>query len=117
MTYITGFITPVPEANKAVYIQSAAESWPLFRDYGALAHWETWEDDVPDGKVTSFPMAVQREPGEKVVFSWLVWPDKASSDACFATMDSDPRWQEMKMPFDGKRMVFGSFQTIFCETA
>ena len=74
---------------------------------------ENWEADVPEGQVTSFPMAVKREPGEAVVFSWILWPDKASCDACWASSETDPRWAEMDMPFDGKRMIFGGFETIF----
>ncbi|MBS0125295.1 DUF1428 domain-containing protein [Thetidibacter halocola] len=113
MTYVSGFLAAVPEANKEAYIDSARASWPLFRDYGALDQWECWEDAVPDGEVTSFPMAVKRAPGEKIVFSWILWPDKATAERCWASMETDARWQEMTMPFDGKRMVYGNFDTIF----
>ena len=41
------------------------------------------------------------------------WPDKATADACFATMETDPAWQDMDMPFDGKRMMWGGFEAIF----
>lgn len=117
MTYVTGFLSPVPEGNKQAYIDSAEVAWALFAEYGAVAHWECWEEDVPDGEVTSFPMAVKREAGEKVVLSWLVWPDKAAADACFASMETDERWRDMDMPFDGKRMMWGGFDPIFMKTA
>ena len=117
MSYVWGFLVAVPEENKAAYIESAEKSWPLFRDYGATAHWECWEEDVPEGEVTSFPMAVKREPGEKVVFSWVVFPDKAAATRCHESFGSDPRWEEMTMPFDAKRMVYGYFDTVFAETA
>ena len=74
---------------------------------------ETWGEDVPDGKVTSFPMAVKLEEGESVVFSWLVWPDKATADSAWQKMMEDPRMKDMDMPFDGKRMMWGGFNTIF----
>lgn len=113
MAFISGFLTPVPEARKAEYIDSARNSWPIFKDYGALSMRETWGVDVPEGKVTSFPMAVKLEEGEVVVFSWIEWPDKATCDACFATMETDPRWKDMTMPFDGKRMMWGGFEEVF----
>lgn len=117
MAYVSGFVTPVPEENRQAYLASAELSWPLFRDYGATAHWECWEEDVPEGTLTSFPLAVKREPGEKVVFSWVVWPDRATAEACFASFETDERWQAMTMPFDGKRMIYGNFSAIFRQEA
>lgn len=113
MSYVQGFVAAVPEANKQAYIDSAEAAWPLFEEYGALAHWECWEEDVPEGEVTSFPMAVKREPGEKIVFAWVVWRDKAAVDACHASMSTDKRWERLSMPFDGKRMIFGGFSPVF----
>lgn len=117
MAYVSGFVTPVPEENREAYIQSAAEAWPLFREYGAVAHWECWEDHVPDGEVTSFPMAVKRGEGEKVVLSWVVWRDKEAYETCMATMDTDARWQALAAPFDSKRMIWGSFDAVFVRNA
>ena len=71
MTYVTGFLTPVKAADKDRYIRSAEKAWPLFQKYGALSHVETWGVDVPDGKLTSFPLAVKLEPGEVVVLSLI----------------------------------------------
>lgn len=113
MTYYSGFLTPVKTADKARYIASAETSWPLFQKYGALQQVETWGEDIPPGKVTGFDLAVKLEDGEAVVFSWIKWPDKATAEACFATMETDPAWQEMDMPFDGKRMMWGGFAAIF----
>ena len=113
MTYVTGFLTPVKTADKDRYIRSAEKAWPLFQKYGALSHVETWGVDVPDGKLTSFPLAVKLEPGEVVVFSWLTWPDRATADACFGKMQDDPDFANMDMPFDGKRMMWGGFSVAF----
>ena len=111
--YVGGFVQPVPDANKDAYIESARSGWELFKEYGALSMTENWGDDVPEGKQTDFRRAVSLEDGETVVFSYIVWPDKATSDACFASMETDERWQKLDMPFDGKRMIYGSFDTIF----
>ena len=113
MPYVSGFLTPVKAEDRERYVASAAKSWPLFKKYGALEQVETWGVDVPPGKVTGFDLAVKLEEGEVVVFSWLKWPDRATADACFATMETDPAWQDMDMPFDGKRMMWGGFEPIF----
>ncbi|GAA0868968.1 DUF1428 domain-containing protein [Brevundimonas basaltis] len=113
MSYITGFLTPVKAADKARYIESARKSWPAFQKYGALEQVENWGDDIRPGKVTGFDLAVKLEDGEVPVFSWLRWPDKATADKCWAQMQDDPDFQNMDMPFDGKRMMWGGFEPIF----
>lgn len=117
MTYVSGFLLPVKTDQKEVYLQAAKKSWPLFKEYGALAQVETWGSDVPDGKITDFKRAVKLENDETVVFSWIVWPDKATNDACTAAMETDDRWKNMEADMmdsvDGKRMIFGGFETIF----
>lgn len=112
--YIQGFIVPVPEDKKEAYRKIAADFWPIARDYGCIGHYECWEADVKDGQQTDFRRAVALEPGEKVVFSWMVWPDKATADAGHAKMMDDKRFEEMgEMPFDGKRMIWAGFAPIF----
>ena len=111
--YVSGFVQPVPNENRDAYIAAARAGWELFREYGALSMTENWGDDVPEGKQTDLRRAVALEEEETTVFSWIVWPDKAAADACYATMETDERWQQLDMPFDGKRMIFGGFETIF----
>lgn len=113
MPYVSGFLTPVKAEDKDRYIKSAETSWPIFQKYGCLEQVETWGVDVPPGKVTGFDLAVKLEPDEVVVFSWLKWPDKATAEACFATMETDPAWKDLDMPFDGKRMMWGGFEVVF----
>ena len=114
MTYFEGFIVPVPEANKDAYRKSAADAAPIFKEFGVSRHFEAWDSDVPEGKVTDFRKAVDAKPDEKVVFSWFEYPDKAARDAANEKMRSDPRMKEMgaNMPFDGKRMIMGGFDAI-----
>lgn len=113
MSYVIGFLTPVKTENKERFIESARKAWPLFKGYGCLEQVECWGEDVPDGTVTSFPLAVKKEDDEVVVFSWLRWPDRATADACWAKMQSDPDFASMDMPFDGKRMMWGGFAPVF----
>ena len=114
MTYFEGFVVPVPEANKDAYRQSAANAAPIFKDLGVSRHFEAWDSDVPEGKVTDFRKAVDARPDEKVVFSWFEYPDKATRDATNEKMRSDERMKELgaNMPFDGKRMIMGGFEAI-----
>ncbi len=113
MTYVDGFVCAVSTARKEAYRLHAEAVAPLFREFGALSVVESWGDDVPDGKLTSLPMAVKKAADETVVFSWVMWPDKAIRDAGWAAMMEDPRMKNMgDAPFDGQRMIFGGFETI-----
>ena len=114
MSYVDGFVLAVPTANREKYRAFAAEVAPLFTDHGALEIVECWGDDVPDGEVTSFPMAVQCGDDETVVFSWIVWPSREARDQGMEKIIADPRMQPgaMEVPFDGKRMIMGSFEVL-----
>ncbi len=114
MAYVDGFVVAVPSDKKEAFLTHARIAADIFKEHGALEVRECWGDDVPDGKLTSFPKAVQRAPGETVVFSWIVWPSKGARDAGWAAMMEDPRMSEdaNPMPFDGKRMIFGGFESV-----
>jgi uncharacterized protein YbaA (DUF1428 family) len=113
MTYITSFATPVPIANKQAFVDFVRADWEMFKGYGALSITETWGEDVPDGKVTSFPLAVQKKDDEVVALSWIVWPDRETANAAWAKMMNDPAMKGKVMPFDGQRMIWGGFAPIF----
>ncbi|MDJ0897144.1 MAG: DUF1428 domain-containing protein [Alphaproteobacteria bacterium] len=114
MTYVDGFIAAVPTANKAAYIEHARKAGAVFKRHGALKLVETWGDDVPDGEVTSFPMAVKCGPDETVVLSLVLWPSKEVRDAGMEKIMSDPDMQPdvNPMPFDGQRLIYGGFEMI-----
>jgi uncharacterized protein YbaA (DUF1428 family) len=114
MTYVDGFVAAVPTANRDAFRKHAAAAAAVFREHGALSVAECWGDDVPEGKVTSFPMAVQRKDDETVVFSWITWPSREARDAGMKKVMADPRLQPETnpMPFDGKRMIYGGFEMI-----
>src|SRR5262245_29068225 len=114
MTYVDGFVAAVPTANRQKFKDHAEKSAKLFVEHGALKIVECWGDDVPDGQVTSFPMAVKRRDDETVVFSWIIWPSREVRKAAWEKLMADPRMSPATnpMPFDGKRMIFGGFETI-----
>ena len=114
MSYIDGFVVPVPAGKKEAYREMTASVAPIFKEHGATRIVECWGDDVPDGKVTDFRRAVQAEAGENVVFSWIVWPSKTVRDEGNKKIMADPRMKMMDdMPFDGKRMIIGGFSILF----
>ena len=114
MTSIDGFVAAVPTANRDKYCEHAAKAAEVFKEHGALGLVECWGDDVPDGELTSFPLAVKCRADETVVFSWITWPSKQVRDAAMPEIFADPRLQPdtNPMPFDGKRLIYGGFEMI-----
>jgi uncharacterized protein YbaA (DUF1428 family) len=112
MSYIDGFVVAVPTASRQAYLDHARDAAQILEEHGALQVVETWGDDVPEGKLTSFPMAVQRKPEETVVFSWVMWPSKGVRKEGMKKFMEDPRMKDMQMPFDGKRMIYGGFEVV-----
>jgi uncharacterized protein YbaA (DUF1428 family) len=114
MTYIEGFIVPVPEANKDAFASHARSLAPLLRECGVRRQVEAWASDVSEGKLTDFRKAVNAEAGETVVFAWFEYADRPARDAANQNMMSDPRMAEMgtDVPFDAKRMIIGGFDAI-----
>jgi uncharacterized protein YbaA (DUF1428 family) len=104
----------VPTGNREKFRKHADDAAAVFKEHGALKVVECWGDDVPEGEVTSFPMAVKRTADETVIFSWILWPSKEVRDAAMKKVMEDPRLQPdtNPMPFDGKRMIYGGFEVI-----
>lgn len=113
MSYIDGFVVPVPADKKEAFRDMAATFAATLKRHGAVRVVECWGDDVPDGKVTDFKRAVKAEPGENVVLSWVVWPSKEARDAANKKIMEDPDMRPgADMPFDGKRMIHGGFELL-----
>jgi uncharacterized protein YbaA (DUF1428 family) len=114
MTYFEGFIAPVPEANKDSYQKHATNFASLSPEFGISRHFEAWENDVPEGKVTDFRKSVDAKPDEKIVFAFFEYGNRQERNAANEKFMSDPRMEDMgkDMPFDGKRMILGGFEAI-----
>lgn len=112
--YVDGYLLAVPTANKDAYRAHAEASAALFKEYGALAVVECWGDDVPTGKLNSMHTAVLRKDDETVVFSWVMWPDKATRDAGNQKLYEAPRMSPEinPMPLDGSRLIYGGFEVL-----
>ena len=111
--YIAGVVIPVPEENMEAYRKWAENGAKIFKNYGCIEIVESWEDNVPDGKQTDFRRAVSAKAGEKIVFSWWIWPDKASFYAAETKMHEDNALEVSgEIPFDNKRLIYGCFGPI-----
>ena len=112
--YVAGLVIPVPEDKMEAYQKWAENGAEFYKDYGCVEIVESWEDNVPDGKQTDFRRAVAAKDGEKIVFTWQIWPDKASFYAAEAKMHEDGRMDTAgEPPFDAKRLILGCFQPVF----
>ena len=112
--YVNGYVLGVPEDEKATYVAATKVFAEVAKEYGALEIFENWELEVPDGEQTDYRRAIKAAPGEKIVFSWVVWPDREAGAAAHKGMWEDPRMKEIEnLPIDGKRMIMGGFEPIF----
>ncbi len=116
MTYVDGFIVPVPKKKVAAYKKIATLASKVWKDHGALEVIEALADDVKKGKWTSFPRSVKLRSSETVVFSYLVYKSRKDRDRVMAKVMKDERlahlMQPGAMPFDTRRMIVGGFKTI-----
>lgn len=117
MSYVDGFIVPVPKKNIKAYLSMARKAAKVWKDHGALAYCEAVADDVKPGKWTSFPRSVKLKKDETVIFSYVVYKSRAQRDRVLKKVMSDPRLAKMMMnpktlPFDGRRMIWGGFKTV-----
>ena len=116
MAYVDGFIIPVPKRNVNAYRAMARKAGKVWREHGALDYKECVADDVKKGKWTSFPQAVKLKAGEAVWFSFIVYKSRKDRDRVLAKVMKDKRLAAMmdpkKMPFDGKRFIYGGFKVM-----
>ena len=111
--YVNTYVLSVLEKKKDDYVRIANVFAEVAKDFGALEIFENWELEVPDGEHTDYRKAVKAEPGEKIVLSWVVWPDRETDAKAQKGMFAEQRMVEIgEMPFDSKRMILGGFEPI-----
>jgi uncharacterized protein YbaA (DUF1428 family) len=114
--YLDVIVIPVPRAQLDTYKKMSAEWGKAHLRHGAMYYSDAVGDDVQPGKLTSFPQAVQLRDGEVVAVSWVVFKSREDRDRINKAVMDDPQLKEhmdpSRMPFDGKRMFWGGFQTI-----
>ena len=115
MTYVDGFVLPVPKKNLAAYRKMASKAGKTWMKFGALSYVEAVADDVKPGKATSFPQSVKLKNGETVIFAWITYKSRKHRDQVNAKVMKDPYMANLDpktMPFDGKRMFWGGFKKL-----
>jgi uncharacterized protein YbaA (DUF1428 family) len=116
MSYVDGFVVPVPKKQLAAYRRMATKAGKIWMEFGALAFRENVADDVKPGKRTSFPQSVKLKADEVVVFSWIEFKSRRDRDRINKKVMADPRLAAMMdpkaMPFDAGRMFFGGFKSL-----
>jgi uncharacterized protein YbaA (DUF1428 family) len=116
MSYVDGFIVPVPKKNLKAYQAMAEKAGKVWLEHGALEYKECIADDVKVGKLTSFPQSVKLKSDETVIFSYIVYKSRAHRDKVLEKVMKDARLAKMMdpktMPFDGKRMIYGGFKIL-----
>lgn len=114
MAYVEGFLVPVVSARFDAYIAMAREAASIWKELGALAVMEARADNAPMGKLTSFPRAVMLQEGEEVVYSYILFRDRAHRDAVMAAAMVHKHLMSLMETdvMDGKRMIWGGFQSF-----
>ena len=116
MSYVDGFVLPVPKKNIQAYRRMAQIAAKVWREHGALEYRECVGDDLQVKMGVPFPKNAKTKPGETVVFAWIVYKSRAHRDRVNAKVMKDQRLEGMMdpkdMPFDVKRMVYGGFKTL-----
>jgi len=115
MSFIEGMVVPVPRHRRDAYLAFIKEIFAIRKDYGALAMTVSWSDHPPEGKVTSFPTAVQATADEAVSFAWIVWPSREAREEGLKKVRADARMKAIheNPPHDGRRMLIAGFETIY----
>lgn len=114
MSYIDGFLMAVSKRKLAAYHKMAKLGGKVWLEHGATGYVEAVADDVPYGKLTSFPRAVKLKKDEVVIFAYVTYKSRKSRDAVLKKVMADPRMKmdQKGMPFDMKRMIYGGFKSI-----
>jgi uncharacterized protein YbaA (DUF1428 family) len=116
LPYIDAIVTPVPRAKLDTYKRMSKEWGEAHIKRGALYYSDAISDDAQPGKVTSFPQALHLKDDEVIALGWVVYKSKADRDRISKEVMEHPQFKASmdpsKMPFDGKRMFWGGFETV-----
>lgn len=114
MSYVDGFVLPVPKKHLAAYKRMARLGAKIWREHGAVDYRECVGDDLAVKFGMPFTKLVKPKRGETVVFSFIVFKSRAHRDKVNAKVMADKRLQgtPKSMPFDIKRMAYGGFKTL-----
>ena len=114
MTYVDGYVLPLPAKNIKAYKKLASMGKRMWMEAGALDYKECVGDDLATKFGQPFGKTLKVKRGETVIFAFVVFKSRAHRDKVNASvikaMMSKPMPKEF--PFDMKRMVYGGFKTL-----
>jgi uncharacterized protein YbaA (DUF1428 family) len=115
MTYVDGFLLPLPKKNVPAYRRLARQAAKVWRAHGALDYRECIGNDLDVPGMRPFPATLRTKKNETVVFAWISYKSRAHRDRVNKAVMQDPRIAKMmkgKPPFDCKRMCYGGFDVL-----
>lgn len=116
MSYVDGYVVPVPKKNLKAYARLARKAGRIWREHGAIEVRECVGADLGNEFCVSFPHQLKLKRGETVMFSWITFKSRADRDRVNARVMKDQRLAQFMdpkaMPFDSRRMVSGGFKVL-----
>jgi uncharacterized protein YbaA (DUF1428 family) len=117
MTYVDGFVLPVPKKKTKAYRAIAGKAGRIWREHGALEYRECLLEDARAKGMAAFPRLAGAKAGETVVIAWIVYQSRAHRDRVKKAVMQDPRLHALMTPevmalFDCRRMAYGGFTVI-----
>lgn len=117
-TYVDGFVLVVKKENLKEYKKMAALGSKIWKKHGAIDYKECVLDDpTPEHIVLTFGKMTKLKEDETVIFAYITYPSKASRNKInkLVMKDpemNDPKYENMPMPFDMKRIAFAGFKVL-----
>lgn len=115
MSYVDGYVIPVPKRKLKAYMKLAKLGEKMWLKHGALYYKECVGEDLKNSWGTTFSKMMKVKAGETVVFSFIVFKSRAHRDGvnkkvmkAIEKMGDQPP----EMPFNVKRMVYGGFKVL-----
>ena len=117
MSYVDGFVIPIPKKNVAKYKKMAAEGCKTWMKFGALDYKECMIDDATPAHVAfTFGKMAKAKEDEVVFFSYIVFKNRKHRDAVnkkvMAFFEKKYKDDAQDMPFEMKRFAYAGFKAI-----
>ena len=120
VNYIDGFVFPIKEVHIEEYRQIAAKVADIWKEYGALAYFESVDDGLVIEGTLSFDNLVSKDEDETIIFGWMAFESQETRDYAHKKVASDPKMMDLVTPlmnpdkliFDASRMVYGGFKPL-----
>lgn len=113
--YADVYLLPILEENVPAYKKLANMAGKVFIKHGALKYREYVLSDPKADGIIPFPKSLKLKPGETLIYAAVEFKSEAHRNSVLKKVMADPEMQppeNMAMPFDFKRMVYGGFKVL-----